>query len=255
MTDYVLVTGAGSGIGRAVALRMARERVPMILAGRPASTEATRRLVLEAGGQAEVFPCDLEDHARIREELPALVASKNARRWGVVLAASTLDAEAGRMDAGEFDRVFRTNVTGNLSVLEACLPEMLKNKAGRAVLFAGGGAAYAYPAFPAYALSKVSTVRLVENLAATHGDESGVSFVCVAPGAVETPMLARVIAAGGEVKTKTAMEEPVEFVRFYLSSDSMTLNGRYVHVRDEWRAVLEGSYKLSPDQFFLRRVS
>jgi 3-oxoacyl-[acyl-carrier protein] reductase len=227
----------------------------MILVGRPASTEATRRLVLEAGGSAEVFLCDLQDHARIREELPALVASKNAGRWGVVLAASTLDAEDGTSDAREFDRVFRTNVTGNLSVLEACLPRMLQNRSGRVVFFAGGGAAYAYPAFPAYALSKVSTVRLVENLAATHGAECGVSFVCLAPGAVDTPMLARVMAAGGEVKTKTAIEEPVEFVRYYLSSTAMELNGRYVHVRDEWRAVLEGSLKLSPDQFFLRRVS
>jgi NAD(P)-dependent dehydrogenase (short-subunit alcohol dehydrogenase family) len=250
-----LLTGAGSGIGRAVAVQLAREGVPMILAGRPISTEATRRLVLDAGGRAEVFPCDLEDHARIREELPALVSSKKAQRWGVVLAASTLDAEAGRTDAGEFDRVFRTNVTGNLSVLEACLPQMLQQRSGRVVFFAGGGAAYAYPAFPGYALSKVSTVRLVENLAATHGAECGVSFVCVAPGAVDTPMLARVVAAGGEVKTKTAIEEPVEFVRSYLASSSMALNGRYVHVRDEWRAVLEGSCKLSADQFFLRRVS
>lgn len=254
MIDHVLLTGAGSGIGRAIALRLAREGVGMILAGRPASTEVTRRLVLEIGGDAEVFPCDLEDQARIHEELSALVASKSAARWGVVLAASTLDTVAGRVDAAEFERVFRVNVTGNLAVLQACLPEMLKSKFGRVVFFAGGGAAYAFPSFPGYALSKVSTVRLVENLAATYGLASGVSFVCVAPGAVDTPMLAKVIASGGEVKTKTAMDEPVEFVTSYVQATTMALNGRYVHVRDEWRAVLEGSRKLSEDQFFLRRV-
>ena len=61
------------------------------------------------------------------------------------------------------------------------------------VVFVLAGAGPLMPAirpFPAYALSKVSTVRLVENLAATHPPSSGLSFVCLAPGAVDTPMLA-----------------------------------------------------------------
>ena len=254
MIDYALLTGAGSGIGRAIAMQFAEKRIPMILAGRSTSTEMTRSMVIDVGGSAEVFACDLEDHDRIRAELPAIIASKSALNWGAVLAASTLDVKADPEDSADYDRVFRTNVTGNLAVLEACLPQMVAAQFGRVLFFEGGGAAYAYPAFPGYALSKVSTVRLVENLASKHGSASGISFVCLAPGAVETPMLARVIAAGGEVKTKTSVQEPVGFVTHYMLSSSMALNGRYVHVRDDWRAVLNGSCELAADQFFLRRI-
>lgn len=68
---------------------------------------------------------------------------------------------------------------------------------GRVVFFAGGGAACAYPLFSDCALSKVSTVRLVENLAVEYPPSTGFSFVALAPGAVATPMLSKVEADGG----------------------------------------------------------
>ena len=55
MIDHVLITGAGSGIGRAVALRLAGKKIPVLLAGRPESTGKTRQLILDGGGRAEVF--------------------------------------------------------------------------------------------------------------------------------------------------------------------------------------------------------
>lgn len=254
MIDHALITGAGSGIGQAVALRLAGKKIPVLLVGRPASMEKTRQLIESQGGQAEVFPCDLEDHAKFQASLVRAVAAKSACRWGVVLAASMLDPAGSRSIAADYEQVFRANVVGNLAVLEACLPSMTAQAFGRVVFFAGGGAAYGYPAFPAYALSKVSTVRLVENLALTYPPASGLSFVCLAPGAVDTPMLARVVAEGGEVKTKTAIEESVNFAENYLSSTSAALSGRYVHVRDNWSAFLEGTQTLAPEQFFLRRI-
>ena len=255
MIDYGLVTGAGSGIGQAIALRLAGVKIPLILVGRPASSTKTRDMILACGGQAEVFACDLEDIASRQADLAALVKSRPAKRWGAVLAASILDPAGASSKATDYGKVFRTNVTGNLAVLEACLPSMTASHFGRALFFAGGGAAYAYPAFPAYALSKVSTVRLVENLAAKYPPATGCSFVCLAPGAVDTPMLAKVIASGGEVKTKTLITEPVEFAEGYFASDATTLSGRYLHVRDDWKSYLGGTQLLGRDQFFLRRIT
>lgn len=254
MINYCLVTGAGSGIGRAIALRLAELGIPLVLVGRPGSINPTCELIAARGGTVDVFPCDLQDHASHQSALSALVSAKGPRRWGVVLAASVLDPKGTQSSASDFEHVFRINVAGNLAVFEACLPSMLVNKFGRVLFFAGGGAAYAYPAFPAYALSKVSTVRLVENLAAQYPPPTGCSFVCLAPGAVDTPMLAKVMAAGGEVKTKTSIEEPVEFAEQYFASGSMALTGRYVHVRDDWKPCLSGARTLDRDQMFLRRV-
>ncbi len=254
MIDYGLISGAGSGIGQAIALSLAALKIPLILVGRPASTAKTRDVIVSRGSQAEVFPCDLEDYAAKQAALAALVASKPAKRWGVILAASMLDPAGAHSTSADYEKVLRTNVVGNLAVLEACLPGMLASRFGRVLFFAGGGAAYAYPAFPAYALSKVSTVRLVENLAAAYPPATGCSFVCLAPGAVDTPMLAKVMASGGAVKTKTSIEEPVNFAECYFSSDSTTLSGRYVHVRDDWKSYLNGSRTLDREQFLLRRV-
>ncbi|MDA8150760.1 MAG: SDR family NAD(P)-dependent oxidoreductase [Nitrospiraceae bacterium] len=105
----------------------------------------------------------------------------------------------------------------------------------RAVFFAGGGAAYGYPEFSGYALSKVAVVRSVENLAmelVSKGVDA--SVIALAPGAVATDMLSKVVAHGGVIKTRTDISEPTNFVRRFLSDefDSKALNGRFLHVRD-----------------------
>ena len=254
MIDSAIITGGGSGIGQAVAIQIAKQGIQVVLIGRKSSNEITHARILSEGGRAMVYTCDLEDYATIRSELPLILAKIKGRRWGVVLAASILGLNGNQSTSEDFERVFRTNVVGNLTVLEAALPIMKNSEFGRVVFFAGGGAAYAYPIFPAYALSKVSTVRLVENLAANYPPVSGLSFVCLAPGAVDTPMLSKVIIAGGEVKTKTLISEPVEFVTTYLNSESNSLSGRYLHVRDNWRSYLDETHVPASNQFFLRRV-
>jgi NADP-dependent 3-hydroxy acid dehydrogenase YdfG len=249
------MTGAGSGIGKAVALHMAQQNIPLLLVGRAPSLLITQDLIQQAGGKAEIFEADLNNSTTWKEDLTSILASKKEKQWNVILAGSTLGPEKQHCHLQHYNEVFGTNVVGNLAVVEACLPLMLQAQFGRVVFFAGGGAAYAYTEFPAYALSKVSTVRLTENLAMMYPPETGLSFVCMAPGAVETPMLAKVIAAGGEVKTKTSIKEPVHFIEKYCSSNSTALSGRYLHVRDDWERYLAGDQALTQDQFFLRRIS
>ena len=67
-------------------------------------------------------------------------------------------------------------------------------------------------------------------------------------------MLAKVKAAGWEVKTQTSITEPVEFIRAYLRSESTALTGRYIHVRDDWMPYLENAGQPPGNKFFLRRV-
>ncbi len=65
----------------------------------------------------------------------------------------------------EWEKTLKVNLLGNLAVIKATLPTMEQEHFGRIVMFAGGGAAYANPTFPAYACTKTAIVREVENIA------------------------------------------------------------------------------------------
>jgi NAD(P)-dependent dehydrogenase (short-subunit alcohol dehydrogenase family) len=96
-------------------------------------------------------------------------------------------------------------------------------------------------------------VRAVENL---HEDLKGrgdFAVVCLAPGAIETDLLSQVRAAGGRVKTVTTADEAISFLERFLGADASRLSGRFIHVRDEWEAVLDGE-PLDSNRWLLRRV-
>ena len=122
------------------------------------------------------------------------------------------------------------------------------------MFLAGGGAAYAYPLFPAYACTKAAVVRAAENLHEDLKSKGDFAVVCLAPGAIDTDMLAAVRAAGAEVRTTVAVTDAVAAIVAFLGSASTALSGRFVHVRDAWDAVLEGTVDLTPDHWKLRRV-
>ena len=255
MIDTCFITGAGSGIGKAIAGALAIKKCRLVLIGRQPSIDQTYRAVIAAGGIADCLVCDLEDVSRVSDLVSQFVRQSAGTRLGVILAAATLGtpAPARTLDLVEFERTYRINVLGNLAVLQACLPVMLDQRYGRVIFFGGGGAAYAYPLFPSYALTKVSTVRLVENLAVQYPSSTGLSFVCLAPGAVDTPLLASVMAVGAEVRTKVDMTKPVAFVKSYLESDSLALTGRFIHVSDDWRKHLTTDVPPDGNMWLLRR--
>lgn len=152
-------------------------------------------------------------------------------------------------DPHEMDMLYRINVLGNLSVINAVMDSFRESPRIRIVWFAGGGAAYPFPEFMGYSLSKVAVVRCVENLSKIlQGD---VSIIALAPGAVDTDMLKIVEEAGCEVRTHTDISEPVNFVRKFITNnlDSKLLNGKFVHVRDDL-----GRLKADPGLFNLRRI-
>jgi NAD(P)-dependent dehydrogenase (short-subunit alcohol dehydrogenase family) len=153
----------------------------------------------------------------------------------------------------DWARTLQVNLLGNLAVVRALLPRMLENAFGRIVTIAGGGAAYGFPLFSAYALSKVATVRATENLELELRGKGDFMAVCLAPGAMATRMLDSVRAAGAEVRTTVGIAEPVEFVARFIQARSCAFSGRFVHVRDDWRSWMSPT-TLPGEQWLLRRV-
>jgi NAD(P)-dependent dehydrogenase (short-subunit alcohol dehydrogenase family) len=208
-----------------------------------------------AGGVAEGAIVDLRDAVSVPAAVQRLLRALAPGPTDLVLAAGTLDQSEPRrrFDPATWSDVIGTNLIGNVAVVDAAADSM-REEGGRICFLAGGGAAYEYPLFPAYAASKVAIVRTVENLAAAWSDVRDFAAVAVAPGAVATDMLEAVVAAGGEVRTRTDVGEVVAFVRSLLESTSTALSGRFVHVRDPWREVLDGDLSLDGDRWKLRRI-
>ena len=120
-------------------------------------------------------------------------------------------------------------------------------------MFGGGGAAYGYPDFFSYSISKVAVIRSVENIGQEFiKDKLNASIVALAPGAIDTDMLKKVIANGGYIKTITDISEPITFINKFLLDiiNSRLLNGRFIHVRDDLDKLLEKK----KDMFMLRRI-
>lgn len=255
--DGAIVTGAGSGIGRACAIALARRGAAVLCISRERSAE-TASLIRASGGSAEASVIDIAHTAAASEAVADWLATHpEVNRVGLVLAAAIIDAPRDRnalIDLDDWEMVLRTNVIGNLAVSAAALPRIIDRAFGRFVFFGGGGAAYAYPLLPAYGASKAATVRAVENLADDLRDISDASVVCLAPGALRTRMGLEVRRRGGEVRAETEMPEVVQFVEAFMASPlAPALTGRFVHVRDSWRAILEGS-TLGADVWRLRRI-
>jgi NAD(P)-dependent dehydrogenase (short-subunit alcohol dehydrogenase family) len=255
--DLVVVTGAARGIGKHIALEFGKQGAHVLCISRSDSTDETANAICSTGGQASALRVDLANFEEAGAKVADWLTGNPFHRIGAVLAAGAL-GPAGPLAStslGDWDSTFRTNVLGNLAVAQAVLGAMRSHRFGRFVFFAGGGAAYAYPMFPAYAVSKTALVRAVENLHEDLKDDGDFAVAILAPGAVDTDILAAVRAHGGYVKTTVSMDEPVGFAREFVNAKSVGFSGSFVHVRDNWASYLNnGSTPEGKDIWKLRRV-
>ncbi|MBK7863814.1 MAG: SDR family oxidoreductase [Archangiaceae bacterium] len=250
----ILVTGAGRGIGRAIALGLAEKtQAKLVLVSRTASCrKVAAEIEAKHPGRAVAFEWDVTDRGPGRDQVLEAVA-RGPRPLGLVHCAAVLGPTGPFVenDLGAWWSAMQTNLFGTANVVHGLLPEMQRDQAGRMVLFAGGGAAYGYPNFSSYGTAKAALVRFAETVAMELGDASAVLTI-LAPGANETDMLAEVRRAGGEVKTTVDISEPVNAVVRLMTEDTRGLHGRFLHVRDGWSP--ETARELGADMFKLRRV-
>jgi NAD(P)-dependent dehydrogenase (short-subunit alcohol dehydrogenase family) len=255
--DIAIVTGAGRGIGRVIALDLARHGTLVLCVSRSANATKTRDAIRTAGNRADAIEVDLAQYDVAGAAVSAWLEKQSGHRIGVALAAGSLGPSGPlwQTDLAEWDETWRANVLGNLAVSQGALRRMRTEHFGRILFFAGGGSAYAYPLFPAYAAVKTALVRATENLHEDVKDEGDFAVAIVAPGAVETDTLAQVRGKGGHVRTTVAMDEPLTFAREFLFAGCCGFSGSFVHVRDAWQPLLAGQGELArPDLWKLRRV-
>ena len=245
----VCIAGASQGIGRSLASAFAERRASLALLAR---SPEIQEVGAELSSSTDVLPmqCDVSDYRAVEK-----VASAVHQRWGridVLINVAAILGATGPLwtsDPLEWASAVNVNLIGTYHTMRAFLPAMIEARQGKIINFAGGGAAYGYPTFSAYAASKVAVVRLTETLAAECASYN-VQANAVAPGAIETQMLKAVRKAGGEVRTLGSIDLVINLAVFLASSCSDHISGRFIHAKDGYQ-TWQG---LNNDAYTLRRV-
>lgn len=186
----VLVTGGGSGIGRATARAFADEGATVVVAGR--DRQRLESAVQEIGGDASAVTVDVTDSADVARMVETVVA----RHGGLDVAfnnAGILGSPAAAADLGEddFGAVMGTNVTGTWLCLKHEVAHMRAHGGGAIVNMASNiGAHGRLPNMAAYAASKAAVSALTRTAARDHIAD-GVRINAVSPGATDTDMSRR----------------------------------------------------------------
>jgi len=183
----ILITGASSGIGAALARALARPGRTLFLGGRDAARlEAVAASCRAAGAEARARPADVSDRAAMAAWLAEADA---AAPLDLVVANAGTSAGSGGLGESEAQarRIFAINVDGALNTVLPVIPAMTARGGGQIALMASLAGFRGFPGAPAYCASK-ATLRLwgegLRGSLAPHG--IGVSVIC--PGFVRTPM-------------------------------------------------------------------
>jgi NAD(P)-dependent dehydrogenase (short-subunit alcohol dehydrogenase family) len=185
-----LITGGGTGIGRAVALTFARQGATVIVAGRsPESLNQTVKLIEADGGRAMAITADVTRSA----DLAALVTQASATHGSLDIAvnnAGTLTAfgPVGDVDEVQWSTLVSVNLTGVLLSMKHEIAQMRRNGGGVIINIASTlGAHMRLTGLGAYVATKAAVSALTRNAALDHIHE-GIRINAVSPGPIETPM-------------------------------------------------------------------
>ncbi len=183
-----VISGAGSGIGRAVAVALGGRGWRVALLGRTReSLEESLALVRGAGGKGEVAVCDVRDAAAVDRVAEGLLAAHGAPAVVVPAAGVLAVAPLDELSPEAFRETVETNLMGTFHLLRSFLPAMREAGAGRLVPILSVAATRGFPTWGAYCASKWGVRGLVASLREELAG-SGVLVTAVYPGATDTTL-------------------------------------------------------------------
>jgi len=185
----IIVTGAGRGIGRAIATELATRDHLVVLTSRTESElEQTASVIRESGGKAIVVPADVTAESSV-DSLVDRALQGAGTIDAVVNNAGSFNTigPTWETDPESFWRDITINLRGPYLVCRAVIPHMIERRAGTIINMIGGGTATPFPYGNAYGTSKAGLMRFTESLAA-EVKEYGISVFATNPGLVRTAM-------------------------------------------------------------------
>jgi NAD(P)-dependent dehydrogenase (short-subunit alcohol dehydrogenase family) len=263
----VLITGAGRGIGKRLALGFAAAGARVgLLARSQAELDLAKLEIEQAGGNALRLRADVRD----LEQLHAAVDRMRVVFGGldVLIASAGVQGPIGPLVSTKpkaWNETIEINLMGVVNSCRAALPPMIDKRNGKIILVVGGGSGHARPNFGAYAASKAAVVRFAECLAVEVSDHN-VQVNSISPGSVYSHMTDEVLHAGEEKAGRREIEDAeqvrisggvppekqLQLALFLASERSNHISGKLIHVNDDWRRFEQQNMK--PELYTLRRV-
>lgn len=188
LSQVALVTGAGSGIGKAAALRLAGEGARVAVLGRTKDEiEKTASEIRRAGGEALVLQADVSDERQMKQSVERIAEAFG--RLDIVVANAGINGVWAPIDdlkPEEFDKTIAVNLRGTYLTFHVCVP-YLKKQGGSVVVVSSinGNRSFNTPGATAYAATKAAQVAITQQLALELG-QHGIRVNAVCPGAIDT---------------------------------------------------------------------
>ena len=248
-----LVTGGGSGIGRAIGHRFAREGAKVIVADRAGErAETVAGEIAAAGGEALAVESDVTDRAAVGATVERAVERFGRVDVLVNNAGVSIGGDPVTMDEATWDLNFDVVLKGAFFCAQAVLPGMLERQRGVILNVASVNGLTGIGEEP-YSAAKAGMVNLTQNLAVRYGDR-GIRVNCVAPGTIRTPIWGERLARDPGVFDKLAawyplgrVGEPEDIANaalFLCSAEAAWITGVTLPVDG---GLLAGSHKMSRD--------
>ena len=266
-----VITGAGRGIGRAIALAYAREGARLALAARSeAELQDAVGAVSQLGAEAVAVPADVTS----QEDTERLARSVVQRfgRIDVLVNNAGISGPIGPLqdnDVADWVSTVTVNLTGTFLVCRAVIPVMLEQSGGKIINLSGAGAANAWSNMSAYCSSKAAVVRLTEVLA-QELDGRGITVNALGPGSVHTSMWDKMTEQAGQAGADfihqlglrvtsgggASIDECAELAVWLASDESGTLTGRLISAAtDDFRSLPHRIAEImAGEAYTLRRV-
>jgi NAD(P)-dependent dehydrogenase (short-subunit alcohol dehydrogenase family) len=266
--QVAIVTGGGRGIGRAIALGLAKAGAAVAVVARTQSQLAeTVALIEQARGRGIAITTDVTDQQAVEQ-----MASQVERQLGPVdllVSNAGHPGEVGatwEVDPDEWWRCIDVNLRGPFLCTRAIVPGMIARGGGRIVTTASHTGLGLWPGMSAYAISKAAVIRLCETLAA-ETKEHGIHVFAIHPGGVETaltafqftsegariwfPKLYDYVSRGGGGQPP---EHAADLVVFLASGRADALSGCFVNVREDVNEMVQRAEEIRQDELYTLRL-
>jgi NAD(P)-dependent dehydrogenase (short-subunit alcohol dehydrogenase family) len=179
------ITGAGGGIGRALAFELARQGAIVAVSGRRQDRlEDVARAIENGGGRALAVPCDVSDESDVARAVETVIASHGRLDIAIANAGFAVKGKIRDLNAEDWRRQLDTNVVGAAMTARHALPHLERTK-GRIALVGSVSALLPAPNLGAYTASKYA-LRAIGQTLSIELDGTGVSCTLVHPGYVES---------------------------------------------------------------------